>query len=693
MSSPRLVSCVTAFILLLCLTGCAGFSSGGKSDLPPPPANFSITFSPSSVTVAPGGNSTVSANVSAQGGFNAPVKLSVSGLPSGVTAGLSATTINGSGNPTITLTASSSTAVGTYSVTVNGLSGTLSNAATFSLDVSGSDTTADFSLAASPASQTVTAGNSTSFTVNVGAVNSFSGTVGLVESGMPAGMLASCNPSSITASGSCTLTVSTTSSTAAGTYTLSITGTSGSEIHSTQVSVTVNANTTNPDFSLSASPASQNVTAGNATTFSATVSPLNSFTGTVSLGVSGLPTGVTAGFAPASISTSGSSTLTLTSAKTTAAGTYTLTISGTSGTLLHNTNVSLVVSAPGAAMNVLQAPGASSDPWFADVATYLYSNSVVNGTTVAIEWGGSDQGPSAGAGQYDWTYPDSEAQPWIQIGKKVNFVVWANADDAATTCPTYGQYGTNGTGNCAIPAYVWTALGSSNYVTCDTQYGTQQLPNYLASAFQTNYQNFMAAMIAHYANNPNIGYIRFGLGHGGESLPVANWNDTTSACGQAYVNTWGLTIQSWETYLSSMLNYEGTLNSPVQLMVGVTPMGNPNTQVPDYAAPIAVQNSMGFGSQGLELSDVNNCSGATADWCQLFGQYTGQVPLELQTYAQSCTDNNCTTGSLVNLIPFAVANHATIFEVYYQDWLTAYDPNYPGYFPAYQPVLAAAAGQ
>lgn len=344
-------------------------------------------------------------------------------------------------------------------------------------------------------------------------------------------------------------------------------------------------------------------------------------------------------------------------------------------------------------MNVLQFPGAAGDPWFKDIATYMYSNSVVNGTTIAIEWGGSDQGPSAGSSQYDWTYPDAQAQPWIQVGKKVNFVVWANADNSNNTCGPEGQYGTNNTGNCSIPSYVWTALGSSNITTCTSQYGTQQLPNYLASAFQKNYKAFMAAMIQHYAGNPNVGYIRFGLGHGGESLPVANWNDTTTACGQAYVNAWGLSIQTWENYLSSMLNYEGSLNSPVQLMVGVTPMGNPTTQVPDFAAPIAVQNNIGFGSQGLEATDVNDCSGATADWCDLFGQYTGQVPLELQTVGQSCPDNSCTTGSLVNLIPFAVANHATVFEIYYQDWLTAYDPNYPGYYPAYQPILQAAAGQ
>ncbi len=134
--------------------------------------------------------------------------------------------------------------------------------------------------------------------------------------------------------------------------------------------------------------------------------------------------------------------------------------------------------------------------------------------------------------------------------------------------------------------------------------------------------------------------------------------------------------------------------SPVQLMVGITPMGTPSTQVPDAVAGAAVALNIGFGSQGLESSDVNNCGSATADWCNLFNVFFGKAPLELQTVAQSCPDNSCTTGSLVNLLPFGVLNHVTILEIYYQDWLTGFDPSYPGYTQSYQTVLQnTATGQ
>lgn len=95
------------------------------------------------------------------------------------------------------------------------------------------------------------------------------------------------------------------------------------------------------DFSLSASPSSQTVLQGKATTFAVSVTPTNGFAGTVSFGVTGLPSGVTGSYSPASSATG--STLTVSAAKTTPAGTYPLTISGTSGNLSHSTSATLVV--------------------------------------------------------------------------------------------------------------------------------------------------------------------------------------------------------------------------------------------------------------------------------------------------------------------------------------------------------------
>jgi poly(beta-D-mannuronate) lyase len=200
----------------------------------------------------------------------------------------------------------------------------------------------NFTISATPGSQTVTAGTGTTYTVNVGNVNGFSGSVALSASGLPAGATATFNPASVNSIGSSTLTVNTTTSTPPGTYTVTITGTSGSLVHSTTVSLVVNPPPP-PDFSLSASPASVTVVQGGNGTSTITVNPVNGFAGSVSLSASGLPSGVTASFNPASATTS--SALTLTASGTATTGTATVTVTGTSGSLTHTTTISLTVQA------------------------------------------------------------------------------------------------------------------------------------------------------------------------------------------------------------------------------------------------------------------------------------------------------------------------------------------------------------
>ncbi len=100
-----------------------------------------------------------------------------------------------------------------------------------------------------------------------------------------------------------------------------------------------------PDFSLSANPTSVAVTQGSTGTSTITVNPFSGFTGSVTLSASGLPSGVTAGFAPNPTSTT--STLTFTASGSAALGTSTVTIQGVSGSLTHTTSVQLTVQQVG----------------------------------------------------------------------------------------------------------------------------------------------------------------------------------------------------------------------------------------------------------------------------------------------------------------------------------------------------------
>src|SRR5262249_5947768 len=223
-----------------------------------------------------------------------------------------------------------------------GTSGSLSHSTSVTLVVNAAAN--DFTIAASPASSTVTAGGGTSYTVNVESVGCFTGTVNLSVTGLPSGATGSFNPTSISGSGSSTLSISTSSTASTGSFTLTITGTSGSMTHSTTITLIVNPPPV-PDFSIAATPSSQTVTQGGNTSYTASVSPINGLTGTVSLSVSGLPSGASGSFNPTSISGgSGSSTLTVSTSSTTPTGAFTLTITGTSGSLTHSTTVTLMVN-------------------------------------------------------------------------------------------------------------------------------------------------------------------------------------------------------------------------------------------------------------------------------------------------------------------------------------------------------------
>jgi hypothetical protein len=99
--------------------------------------DFALSASPTSVSVAQGGTKTATISTTISNGFNSAVSLSASGLPAGVTASFSPTSIAapGSGNSTLTFTASSTATTGTSTVTINASGGGVSHSTTISLSV------------------------------------------------------------------------------------------------------------------------------------------------------------------------------------------------------------------------------------------------------------------------------------------------------------------------------------------------------------------------------------------------------------------------------------------------------------------------------------------------------------------------------------------------------------------------------
>lgn len=101
--------------------------------------------------------------------------------------------------------------------------------------------TNDFSLTASPTSLGTTQGTTVSATVSTTVSGTFNSSVALSASGLPAGITASFNPSSIAApgSGSSTLSLTVGSTASTGTYNISITGIGGGKSHTASLTLTV----------------------------------------------------------------------------------------------------------------------------------------------------------------------------------------------------------------------------------------------------------------------------------------------------------------------------------------------------------------------------------------------------------------------------------------------------------------------
>jgi len=196
--------------------------------------DFSVAATPSSRTVPPGTATTYSVSVTPSNGFSGTVTFSVSGLPAGATASFNPTSVTGSGSSTMSVHTTSTTPTGTYPLTITATSGNLTHTAQVTLVV------ADFSLSASPSSQTVNRGSKTTFTVTVTALGPFTSAVTFnVASGLPARVTPSFSPTSVTGSGSTTLTLSTRPKSATGTYSLKIKAAGGGLTHFITVSLTV----------------------------------------------------------------------------------------------------------------------------------------------------------------------------------------------------------------------------------------------------------------------------------------------------------------------------------------------------------------------------------------------------------------------------------------------------------------------
>jgi trimeric autotransporter adhesin len=219
----------------------------------------------------------------------------------------------------------------------------------------------DFAMVPETTTVPVTAGSLGTDTINVSSVNGFSGAVSF--SCTTSTISCSVTPSATLSGGSTsalTLTINAGSSTPNDSYNILVTGkdSTGTYIHTLAIQAFVTGSANTPGFNLSANPSALTLSAGATTgnTSTITVTPVNTFTGTVNLtytvsGPSGATSPPTITFVPPSPlditgTTPVTTVATVATTSTTTPGNYTITINGAAGTVTESTTITVAVPTP-----------------------------------------------------------------------------------------------------------------------------------------------------------------------------------------------------------------------------------------------------------------------------------------------------------------------------------------------------------
>jgi len=298
-----------------------------------------FSISAAAVSIEQGTTVTDGVTVTAVNGFDSAVALTISGLPSGVTATFSPASVTGSAGSTLTLVATNTATVGAATVTITGVSGSGSSAITETANLTLTVTAEpNFTISVSPTSLNLPPNTNPTATITVTFVGGLTGSVSLSATNLPSGVTANFSPSSLNASGTATVNFTSQTSTPAGSTNISIVGTDGSVTHS----ATLTLITGTSGFTLGASPTSVTVTQGGTATDTITVTDVGGFTGSVTLSTSTLPSGISVSWS--TNPTTGSSVATFTATSTATTGASTVTITGTSGSTTASTPITLTVN-------------------------------------------------------------------------------------------------------------------------------------------------------------------------------------------------------------------------------------------------------------------------------------------------------------------------------------------------------------
>ena len=332
--------------------------------------------------------------------------------------------------------------------------------------------------------------------------------------------------------------------------------------------------------------------------------------------------------------------------------------------------------------------------------------------------------PAGSSNQFVGTCTTGSTEPAFQSGVSSytdNTCTWTNVGtNAPPQDACFSGYYT-GDGKISPGCYNVNNLPSGTTLT-DLETGF--LVSY-ETPMKVAWKNFIQQVISHYQNSPptglTLGYIRFGLSEGGETVPLTSqyWPYFKNPTGKGPTSGASIVYLSYDNDMMQFQNANNQKNGnnpPINLQADLNAW-NGATDYPDQEALYATQNNIGIGTNGLQVDDITainppsgTCTSANAnisgDWCYNFHLYcstkmpNGNYPIcSLQTLGLSNPGNNAAgqTGALsdeywnngtswvnfAGLIPTAKLYGANNLEIYTCDVLYTVmyafpTNNYPG---------------
>jgi len=322
--------------------------------------DFAFTLQPSSETLALGSSRTSFYTVTSLNGFTGTVTISASNPLVNVGVGfMSQVTVVSGGNASgqIFVNVGSNAPLGTFQIVFTATSGSITHMATLTLTIT-SAPVPDFTLTTSPISLTIPDGSTGFVNITLSSIAGFTGNVTLTGSVIPAlsgGPVAVITRTSVFLSpnvtGTSLLEIVTNSATPTGFYNYTVTGMDGSVFHQVFGSLTVTSSTTG-DFTVSANPSSLTIPQGSQDRDFLNITSTSGFSGTVNLAASVAPPGPFLVLANNQVTLAPGGTAQVVLAvflNTTVpvpVGRYNITVTGSSGSLVHHIIIPLTVTVP-----------------------------------------------------------------------------------------------------------------------------------------------------------------------------------------------------------------------------------------------------------------------------------------------------------------------------------------------------------